>query len=259
MNASQAVIDYQSGLSIKKIGELHGVDPTSVYYYLKKAGVERGRRVRKFSVVDDLFSQQSEAGLYWLGFCAADGHVCEDKNQVQVQLAKTDRDQLERFRAALQTDKPIYDYWNRKFPKSCLHVTSEQLSKDLMAFGVATLLKTPIDLRHHLVRGLFDGDGSISCHDYVYGNAKSYHRSVRLMGHEPLLRAVQSLVAHKAETGLGHLHFVRGIYEWALGGADNVMRFRDWLYKDATIFMPRKREGFCLLDRESAHRRARNY
>lgn len=189
----------------------------------------------------------SEVGLYWLGFCSADGYV--SGNEVQLQLKKADREHLLRFREALRTERPIYDYWNRTYPKSSMYSTSKKLATELKEFGTQTFLKCPINMRRHLIRGIFDGDGSVSRGDYLCKTGKNAghttrNRQVRICGTEDVLRAVQRIVTQQAHTSAGCIRQSRGIQEWSLNGVDNFFRFRDWLYQDATIFLPRKRDRF---------------
>ena len=162
------------------------------------------------------------------------------------------------FQKALQTEHPIYEQKNGGFPRSRLDITSPKLAKDLLAFDPNTVLRCKKDLRHHLIRGLFDGDGSVSCHDYVYNGVKTYHRRITLCAGTETLEAIRSVVVAQAGTSEGNITWARGIGQWSLSGIVNVQQFRDWLYQDATIFLPRKREAFTLLDREATPRR-RNF
>lgn len=235
------LVDYCTGVPVSTLAKKHGIPVGSLYYYLKRYGSGPNRpTTRKYECKDLLFNEMSEEGMYWLGFCVADGHV--RKSELQIQLAKKDRAALVALRAALQTKRPIYDYWNRKFPKSCLYVTSSWLTRAVRQFSPGALRETPRSLKRHLIRGLFDGDGSVSCGEYVYG--KRY--KVTFLGTRSLLEEIRSIVSSQAGCSSGSLAELEGIWEWSLSGAVNLCRFFDWLYKDATIFMQRKRSAFKL-------------
>lgn len=248
----QILSAYYGGISIKDIGKEFSIDPTVVYYYLNRYSdghVER--RVRRYNCQDDLFSQKTEAGLYWLGFCAADGHV--SGTEVQLQLAKKDRVVLEEFKVALKTDRKIYDYWDRKFPKSSLYIRSKKLASDLLNFGPDVISNCPTHLQHHLIRGIFDGDGTICCKDYDRSGIIQYLRKVSICGLEKVLVALRDAAAQSG-TSFGNLAFSGGIWHWAIQGIVNVRLFRNWLYRDATIYLHRKKDGFISLDRPATAR-----
>jgi hypothetical protein len=253
MNQTQLVQDYLSGLPIEEIGRRHHLKPNGIYYHLAKAGIEKSRRKRKYPCNDDLFSTDSEIGKYWLGFCEADAHVAE--NSIQFMLASRDRCMVEALQLALQTTHPIYEQSNGGFPRSRLDVTSDKLASDLLAFHPGTVSGCSRDLQHHLIRGLFDGDGSVSCHDYVYDGVKAYSRKITMLAELDTLEVIRDVVVSQAGTSKGCIRWARGIGEWSLSGIVNVQQFRDWLYQNATIFLPRKREAFTLLDREAKPRR----
>jgi hypothetical protein len=74
MNSAQLINDYLAGIPTPEIGVKYGIKPNGIYYYLKSAGIApRGKR--RFSCNDNLFSEESEVGKYWLGFCEADAHA----------------------------------------------------------------------------------------------------------------------------------------------------------------------------------------
>lgn len=254
MNKILLVKDYLSGTPIVDLGNKYGLKPNGIYYHLEKAKVEVDRRKRRFSCKDDLFSEDSEVGKYWLGFCEADAHVARG-NSIQLGIASKDRCMIEAFQKALQTQHPIYEQKNGGFPRSRLDVTSQKLAKDLLEFSADTIAECKNSLQRHLIRGLFDGDGSVSCRDYVYDGVKSYSRRITICSDAEILEVIRNVVANQAGTSLGNISWVRGISQWSLSGIVNVQQFRDWIYQDATIFLPRKREAFALLDREVKSRR----
>lgn len=254
MDEAKLLDMYDAGIPVEEIGKKFGIKPNGIYYYLKKIGREVNRRQRKYDCNDNLFRESTEKGLYWLGFCVADAHA--QGNEVQLQLARKDREAIEGFKKALETDHPIYDYWERLFPVSKIYVTSDQLAADLLAFNVKKLMEMPAATVHHFIRGLFDGDGSVTCRDYVYDGVTAYHRKVTILGEKLLLQVIQSMSVRLAGTTPGSIRKVRGIHEWSLAGAGNVKDFRDWLYKDATIFLVRKKNAFRLLDRDIRSRSA---
>ena len=241
---------YQGDLSVVEVATKHGIPNGSLYYYVNTYGKGVDRGGREYDCNDGLFSEETERGKYRLGFYAADGHVARGV-EVQLQLAKDDRCVLEAAQAALETERPISDSWNRRYPKSSLYVTSPELAAQLLLFGPQTVRECSPALVNHLIRGLVDGDGAVSC------TQKGGSPRIRLLAEEDVLVAVAETVSTCADVTLGSIRKVKGIYEWQLGGTANVERIRAWLYRDATIFLSRKREAFAGLGTTKIRRRGR--
>jgi hypothetical protein len=126
-----------------------------------------------------------------------------------------------------------------------------------------TLPNLPTHLMHHFVRGIFDGDGCVSIDNrYVskYPNKAvpgDFYILFNEKNHAEII--LNTIVANTAinvtrivpKTGLGSAV----IYKIRWGGTTNLIKIREWLYKDATIYLRRKKEKFDLVrfgDRKEA-------
>lgn len=155
---------------------------------------------------------------------------------MQLSLSSKDRHMLELFRAALCTDHIIYDRQRGPYSVSSLYVTSEELASDLLQFSPNTLLDCDSSTVHHLIRGIFDGDGSVH-----YSGA---NRQISICGEGDLLVALRELVTATLGTSCGCLRRETGIFRWFLGGRFNFRCFYDWMYTDASVYMNRKKLAF---------------
>jgi hypothetical protein len=93
----------------------------------------------------------------------------------------------------------------------------------------------PKNLFHHFIRGIFDGDGSICDKkpSFIITNKKSILENIQIVLCKELL------IKHK------NLYLANGnTYDLAIGGKNQVVLIREWLYKDATIFLQRKKDKF---------------
>jgi hypothetical protein len=97
------------------------------------------------------------------------------------------------------------------------------LVKALKGFSGTHVLSCKDEFKHHLIRGIFDGDGSVGCKDYAYSNGILYHRLVRICGTLSVVQAISYSVAKLAGCTEGHIRWNNGIYEWGLAGINNVI------------------------------------
>jgi hypothetical protein len=89
----------------------------------------------------------------------------------------------------------------------------------------------------HFVRGYFDGDGCASVH-----NKKQKTPQLRLsfIGTEDFLSKLQGVIGTNCKlVPTGNNKIVKSL---GISGNTQTKRITDWMYKDATIFLERKRK-----------------
>ena len=221
---------------------------------LRKEGIPR-RSGRKYSCNEDFFETiNTEEKSYWLGFLAADGcvHVMKRKRlnqspQFSLSLSQSIKDKrvLELFKEHLEATYLVHSRKREQKGKERefvrIRITSKNLCKDLINKGVVPrktlILKPPKNipdsLIHHWIRGYFDGDGCIS---FRKGNRHS--RKITIAGTLEVMRFIQDCLG-----GIGH------IYDWGpraqvhrfqIAKQEDVKRFADYIYQDATVYLERK-------------------
>lgn len=257
--------EYEQLQSFRKIGERYKVSNETVRYYCKQYGIETNKLV-KHSCDHYFFLKDNEESFYLAGFIAADGCVKERKNtsgnyryELQIGLAKTDKEFLEMLRQTMKAESPIRDFLiknSKRNPKwndtwcSQLTITSKQMVEDLKRFNIVprkSLIYTFPEwmkthpLKHHFIRGYNDGDGSFYKPKLPEGKyTEQMYFSMRgtpefLMDVRYILEQECSLEKRDTPIRISSGH---GCLEY--GGNSIVNKIKDYLYKDSTIFLDRK-------------------
>lgn len=253
--------------SLKAVGRKFNVDSGSVKRYMQQYELEFKPQVRH-ACDHDFFSRENEETFYVAGFIAADGTVKKRKSssgnfryEVQIGLAKSDESFLKKIKDLMKAETPIHNFliknskrnpkWNDTW-SSQFTITSEKMVNDLEKFNVvpakSLIYRFPLwlvnhPLCHHFMRGYFDGDGT-----FFMGKLQD-GRTVEqvyfgLRGTVEFLTIFRSILEEKCilekreksvrvNTGIGVLEY---------GGNGIVKKITDYLYQDATIYLPRKYE-----------------
>lgn len=202
-----------------------------------------------FKVID------TEAKAYFLGIMMSDGGIKEDG----ICINMTDRDTIQKFKLAthysgdirvLMQDNPKHK------TKYEVNLYSVEMMKDLEKYGVipnkSLILKfPPIELipewlRHHLVRGIFDGDGGLTF-DKV-----NNQWAVVFTGTKEVLSSIE-----KISNINGKYDYIstsnNNTWQWRIRAQLDIIKFICWIYYDSNIFMDRKKTqcGKCLIDLKS--------
>lgn len=97
----------------------------------------------------------------------------------------------------------------------------------------------PIELKHHFIRGMFDGDGSICIYHYPYFKKHSYH-----LGYTGVKYVVDYIYSYfNLHTKL--VDEGNKIYTCVSANSHEVIHWYNLLYKEAHIYMDRKHKKFC--------------
>ena len=187
----------------------------------------------------------NEEKAYWLGFIMADGCVCYKPPYYYVSLTLSGKDciQVERWYKAIKLNKKPRKYKDKDGYFKCVgSFGSKVMCQDLINLGcipkkTETLdfpTKIPNNLIHHFVRGYFDGDGCvlISCGQVI---ASFVGTEKFLIGLRKVLGIDKKLQKATVSTKVKYL---------VIGGNRKALSFYDWLYKDAIIFLERKKQIF---------------
>jgi hypothetical protein len=210
-------------------------------YGLVKRTVVYRRRPWAYDLDEDFFEKiDTQSKAYILGMLATDGCVADGKshsNRVFLSLQARDEHILHEILKEMHSDSPVHDRGKGSFPGSgpmkYIALTSRRLVADLAKWGISprktlVLRYTNVSpwLERHYLRGLLDGDGSVS--------PKSFY----FLGTEALIDGVVDAVQrhtgiHLNKRKAGRLHRASGY-----AGSSLVLR---WLYHGSTIFLRRKK------------------
>lgn len=209
-------------------------------------------RKKKYTCDDNVFETiDTEEKAYWLGFLYADGCVYKSGNVyvIEVGLSFNDVGHLIKFKNFLKSDHPL-NLKNRKGYKSCaITIRNQKMASDLMTKGCvpnkSLTLTFPSDeivpkrLKHHFIRGYFDGDGC------VYGSENNRTYSVSFVGTDEFLTEMQTVLFDELKLTKTAIKKSKGkAYETAWGGIENCGKLFQYLYNDCTICLYRKLEKF---------------
>ena len=202
------------------------------------------------------FFQQcdSEEKAYWLGFLYADGCVLSSRWQVSIILSRRDSEHLEKlasiFNRRVRYEK-VYDKRTQKtYERVRLILSCKKLVQDLATYGIVprktySTLDIPWDLipnvyRHHFIRGIFDGDGHVG----VTGR----EMRVVICANSAAANSLKKILCETVFLSSGSVQQQKKknmiLHTFQSTGKTNVWKIREYLYKDATVCLPRKREIF---------------
>jgi hypothetical protein len=195
-------------------------------------------RHRKYLVNDGAFDEiESQEQAYWLGFLLADG--CIIGNRLLLELSIVDIGHIEKFLQFLESNYPIFIT-----AKGCakIEVVSNRITQNLIRYGCverkSLILQYPIvhtHLEHHFIRGYFDGDGCI-CRCTTQ-NRFEVSMSGTFSFLEKLAEALP-VAGNKILTNNGATRKIK------YGGTNKVKDILDFLYKDSTVYLDRKKEKY---------------
>lgn len=216
---------------------------------------------QKYNLQKDFFDViDTEDKAYWLGFLYADGCNMPHRREIKLRLAIKDEAHLLKLRNALypDRDRPLY-YQKRHdgygYHESCeLYISNTHMSKSLEKLGCIAnktfqalfpFEAMPETLYHHFIRGVFDGDGSISLSTLKSGEHKTMFS---IIGNRPFMAEINHIMAQACELGENQLIAYKGkderIATLSWSGCRQCIKIREYLYQDATIYLERKWEKF---------------
>jgi hypothetical protein len=260
---SKEVIDkvldmYNSGLSANNIAIKLGLNKKTVLRWIPK-NLKRSVKdydlgyERNHNFFRDIKSEQQ---AYFLGLITADGSISKT-GTLGLELKHSDGYLIEKFRDLLSPNAKISFSSRTKVYKgnsiisetSYLKITSRHYLEDLARYDIVPN-KTYLDIRlpifdsnlmNHYIRGLFDGDGSV----YTRSKYKSL-LTVTFVGGELLLNQVKDYLKLNLDLK-GNLNIrarQTNCFDFSLTTQEDIHKFKEYIYKDATIFLKRKHAKF---------------
>jgi hypothetical protein len=239
---------YQSGLSARKAAALVGRSDPACFGALREAGIQP----RTLSVSHQKYKANyhffdlidSEEKAYWLGFVMADSTM--QRNDISIRLAEKDLNHIEKFKRTLKSDHPIHPYQakvkGKSYPYRRLVICSEYMRKTLNRYGFikkCECLGAPTEffdekLHHHYWRGVCDGDGSFCL-------SKKGNWSFEITSHPALIDDLHTFLLQQMFTRAAIER--EGTYSrFRVSGNIVTKAVAIALYREATVFMDRKKE-----------------
>ena len=249
---------FLTGMSLEKIGHEYRLCAYRLGKALKEDGVVIARNNQKYTYNTSFFNHiDTEEKAYWLGFLYADGYVSK-RTSIELCLAKVDENHLEAFRDKIAPGAPLrpkkIKLKDKVFQAVRLTVTSKEIKEQLdrlHCFNSKSLtlkfdkeLLSP-KLTRHFIRGYFDGDGSV------------YASGWTLSGNGEFLSALQTYLLEHAPgyTEVAVFKDKRSnVYSINKGAPRAALKFLDYIYSDASVYLERKYNKYVELSKHLPQR-----
>lgn len=254
---------YQSGQSTYKIADELNSHPQIIRTWLIKNNIPRrslSHAAQEWKLNEHYFDKiDTEDKAYFLGLLYADG--CITLNTVSISLIETDRQILEAFSKALNSNKPlqyVIKEGNRK-PQYTLSITNQQIIKSLNKLGITPRKSftckfpknLPKSLVRHFIRGIFDGDGNIYKKLRYKSNRPNPHMSYSfsIVGTKNVIQTIQNIVSKQCKIKKNKLYNPKHMkgkncYIMTYYTKDELLKIRNYLYKDSNFYLKRKHKIF---------------
>jgi len=216
--------------------------------------------MRKKYTFDERFFDHidSEEKAYILGFLYADGYNDESRGVITLSLQEADKEILDKISVVIKNTKPLQLIDMKKYHKGKSHqnqyrlnLCSRHMSQLLSKLGCyqnkSCSCKFPSvvsdTLLRHFLRGYFDGDGCVS---YTINKQRRPCGSVSFVGSKYFCHSfsdhldtleINSTVSYSKK-------YDKQIRRLAFGGRNQLIKFYDYIYKNATIYLARKKNKF---------------
>lgn len=222
-----------------------------------------------YNIFDEINTQEK---AYWLGFLYADGYICrrDRRNnekytyETKLSLAECDTEHLEKFIKFIEMDTTVKFYkslgFGNGFTEARVVIYNKHFGETLYnTYGICPkrndltkiLNKVPIELYRHFIRGIFDGDGSITFYkmkDTGYKKASlsfttQYNTLYFIMEHLynnkiTFSKYLKLYKRHKEENRDGDCRTL------TYSGTNQAKMILDYLYVDSNIFLERKYQKY---------------
>lgn len=207
--------------------------------------------IRKYTLKTDFFKKiDSPEKAYILGFLYADGYNNPEKREISIVQKIGSEDILYKIKSVLNYSGPIRSK-GTKFLE--LRIACKEMTDDLSNLGCmkgkSLNLKypnIPSHLNNHFIRGVFDGDGSICLRYNVSKKSNEIERKTQfsISGYIPFLKQIQEILS--SECNINKVKIIKekrrksNVGYLMYSGCRQCIKIRDYLYKEATIYMNRK-------------------
>jgi intein-encoded DNA endonuclease-like protein len=230
-------------LNCKQISKIVNKSFSTIERILHKNNIKidryRNRRFINKNLNEQFFKYYNEQSVYFAGLIAADGNIYLPKNypksQKRLTIELCDKEILEKFQIGVNVIKSTTK--NTHY----INVTSTEICDDLYINFNITERKTftlkfptqiPDNLKHHFIRGYFDGDGCF------YISKKGYLKAC-MIGNIQFIIELQKNIPCKSKI----IYFVDKDYcELVISQKrEEVIKFVKLIYNNSSIFLNRKK------------------
>lgn len=248
---------YLNGLTSTEIYDQYYKDKVgcqeTIQQVVKKYGIAR-KKGHKNLIDHDYFENiDSPEKAYFLGLLLTDGNVHYDKRKanrqpsIQIALKGEDIDILEKFKQELKADNKISVYTGDGRFECVFIVHSLKMAQDLekydikprKTFLINKMPNVPKQYTRDLIRGIFDGDGT------VYILTKDEKLRFGFYGTHSLVQDIINFLHNEIELPLNKITDKETVSFITFGKTEQIKAFYNYIYYSTDVIcLKRKRDKF---------------
>ena len=253
----QEIIKYylSQPMTMKQVEDKYELSHPTITKILKDVPKYTKAKLNNPNMKEHFFQEiNEEAKAYFLGLLISDGNVFKDNTGRQASISITldlkDEYMLEKFKEVLQANTSVgHD------GRGCgqIAVRSNIMAEDLAKYGVVPrksyntyLPLISKEMMPHLIRGIFDGDGSIMAKPNPSNDGHNrFLHSISFCGTHQLMEDISNYILENLGIKTAVYDYKdRNLSELKIQNIDNIAKFGYWIYKNSTIFLNRKKDIF---------------
>ncbi|PFV89682.1 hypothetical protein COL08_27870 [Priestia megaterium] len=255
-------------LSAKDIANLYDVTPTTILSLIDEYGIKKRSKSEAFIISNqrnpnvnvDFFKTLSPELAYILGLWATDGSI---NIQGTISLSLIDKEVIEWVSDIIECKNPVKEmFFDGRKPFYSINFQNPIVKEIFETYEIVhkktRILKFPTlpeEFIPYFIRGVFEGDGSISV-----GTTKRGHieQSITFCGAsiefmKKIKEIIESVIGgdRKLSNVKDYNHdndrYKNDFYIYTFGGREDVIKFGDWIYSGKFFGMERKYKKFEFL------------
>ena len=253
----QEIIKYylSQPMTMKHVEDKYELSHPTMTKILKDVPKYTKAKLNNPNMKEHFFQEiNNEASAYFLGLLISDGNVFKDSTGRQASISITldlkDEYMLKKFKEVLQTNTSIvYD------GRGCgqIAVRSNIMAEDLAKYGVVPrksystyLPQISKEMMPHLIRGIFDGDGSIIAKPNPNNDGHNrFLHSISFCGTHQLMEDISNYILKNLGIKATVYDYKdKNLSELKIQSIHNIAKFGYWIYINSTIFLNRKKDIF---------------
>jgi hypothetical protein len=189
----------------------------------------------------NFFYEENKDKYYVLGWILSDGHVSKIKNFWSIQLHLKDKKMLEKILNIIKSDNNIHGPYKDRPSVQIQIVNKEHLTFLTQSWGLdnhkSHNLKwkdCPDEFLPHLVRGYFDGDGSIYTKQSANPNVNTV--GINFVGTHNFINGLKIAInkANNLDESTGCISDLDTYATLIYNGSDIALKILDWIYISST-------------------------
>jgi intein/homing endonuclease len=233
---------YKKGVSAKILGLKFSIDKRRIQRWAKENNInvrKLGEAQRVILWNEHCFDQVDTAEkAYFLGFCFADAYNSQSVNSFKIALKSDDVDHLKKFARLLSyPEEEVSTHINliQKINTCNITLHSKYFCSQMAKLGCpqakSLIIKYPIwmpdDLHVHFIRGLFDGDGSLT-------KRKNNEWKFSIAGTLDICNSIKKIINNKLNIQTAIYPPSSNVHEIQTNGNEKILKITNWLYFNST-------------------------